>query len=277
MLTLERHGDVTRLHLTSRHSRLVGYSVSAYEVRGQLIDTGFHDVRADLRAYVDATRPHGVIVTHHHEDHAGNIELLAALGLPLLVADSTLAAVRAVERIGFYRRFTWGEMPPLRSDVVPFHADGLQLVHTGGHSPDHHVVWDAATRTLFSADLFLGVRVRVSHHGEDLRALARAVRQIASLGPRRMFDAHRGLVSDPMSALGAKADWLDATICDVDARIAAGDSDETIRREVLGGEELAGWFSRGEYSRLNFVRGLRASGRGSPAASPTPASSPAAE
>lgn len=275
MLTLERHGDVTRLRFASRRSRLAGYSVSAYEVRGQLIDTGFHAARADLQSYVRARRPRGVLVTHHHEDHAGNIELLASLGLPLLVADSTLAAVRAEERIGFYRRFTWGEMPPLRSAVVPFRADGLQLVHTGSHSPDHHVVWDAGTRTLFAGDLFLGVKVRVSHHEEDLRSLARVVREFASLGPERMFDAHRGLVAEPVSALTAKADWLDATIAEVDARIAAGQTDETIRRDVLGGEELAGWFSRGEYSRLNFVRGLRASGRASPSASPTPASFPA--
>ncbi len=274
MLTLERHGDVTRLHLASRRSRLAGYSVSVYEVRGQLVDTGFARAARDVEAYVEATRPRGVILTHYHEDHAGNVELLARRGVPMLAAESTLAALRADERIGVSRRFTWGSMPRLRAEIIPFVPEGLQFVHTGAHSPDHHVVWDPETRTLFSADLFLGVKVRIANPAEDLRALARVLREIASLTPRRMFDAHRGLIPEPVSALLAKADWLDETITAVDRRLDAGLSDQSILRDVLGGESFAGFVSRPDYSRLNFVRGLRAT-RAGPASNPTPAPFPA--
>lgn len=274
MLTLERHGDVTRVHLESRRGRLAGYSVSLYDVRGQIVDTGFSRAARDVEAYVDATRPHGVILTHYHEDHAGNVELLARRGVPILAAESTLAALRADERIGISRRFTWGTMPRLRAEIIPFVPDGLLFVHTGAHSPDHHVVWDPETRTLFSADLYLGVKVRIANPSEDLRALARVLREIASLAPRRMFDAHRGAIPDPVNALLAKADWLDETIAAVDRLLDAGQSDKAILRDVLGGESLAGFLSRPDYSRLNFVRGLRAT-RASPASSPTPAPSPA--
>ena len=36
--------------------------------------------------------------------------------------------------------------------------------------------WDAERETVFGGDLFLGVRVRVAHPGEDPRQLARSVR-----------------------------------------------------------------------------------------------------
>jgi hypothetical protein len=75
-----------------------------------------------------------------------------------------------------------------------------------------------------------------------------------------MFDAHRGPVPDPAASLIAKADWLDETIAHIDRRMDEGASDSAILDDVLGGESLAGWFSLGDYSRMNFVRGLRETG-----------------
>src|SRR5450631_3027036 len=74
MLREERHGDVIRLEFATRWSRAMGLTVSTYAVRGALVDTAFHDVRAELGAWIDARRPDGAIVTHYHEDHAGNVE-----------------------------------------------------------------------------------------------------------------------------------------------------------------------------------------------------------
>jgi endoribonuclease LACTB2 len=261
VIHIERYGDVERLVLTSWRSRAVGFSVSAYLVRGALVDSGFHAVGDEVEAFLRAKRPRGVVITHKHEDHAGNVERIARMGIPLALAPATDSAVRESHRIGFYRRWTWDPMPPLVSRVTVFESDDLQLVPTPGHSADHHVVWDSQERTLFAGDLFLGVKVRIAHPGEDPRVLSRSVRAAAALGPRRMFDGHRGLIGTPVDALNAKADWLDSIIALIDSRIAAGWSDPAIRREVLGGEEFAGYFSMGDYSRGNFVRALRASHR----------------
>src|ERR1019366_8895231 len=95
MLRQERHDDVTRLTFESWWSRSMGFSVSTYAVRGVLVDTAFHDVRADLGAWIGANKPDGAIVTHYHEDHAGNVEFLAARGVPLWIAPATLAKVRS--------------------------------------------------------------------------------------------------------------------------------------------------------------------------------------
>jgi glyoxylase-like metal-dependent hydrolase (beta-lactamase superfamily II) len=257
MVEVERHGDVTRLHFSSPRSRLVGYAVSAYVVDGVLVDTGFPAVRADVARLLDELRPRGAVVTHEHEDHAGNVELIARRGVPLGASAATLAAVRDVGGIGLYRHFTWGAMPPLRSAVERFDPAPLALVPAPGHSPDHHVVWDAARETVFGGDLFLGVKVRVAHHDERPRLLARSLRAVAGLRPRRLFDAHRGLVERPAAALRAKADWLEEMIGRIEWRVAQGWGDRAIRREVLGPEEPTGYFSLGEYSRTSFVRAVR--------------------
>jgi ribonuclease/clavin/mitogillin len=143
------------------------------------------------------------------------------------------------------------------SSIVPFHADGLRFVSTPGHTPDHHVVWDDEQATLFSGDLYLGVKVRATFPDEDPRQLVASLRAAAAMQPRRMFDAHRGLVLDPADALTAKADWLEETVREIDAKIDHGWSDRAIRRHVLGRERLVGWISGGEYSKLTFVRAVR--------------------
>jgi glyoxylase-like metal-dependent hydrolase (beta-lactamase superfamily II) len=237
----------------------MGYSVCVFLVRGQLIDTGFPGARRAVARLLDERRPHGVIVTHQHEDHAGNVALAAERGIPIAMAPATEHALRAGEaNVGLYRRACWGMMTPLRAPVEAYQPAGLQLLSTPGHSPDHHVVWDAEREILFAGDLFLGVKVRVARPMEDPRALARSARRAAALRPRVLLDAHRGTVPNGAEALEAKATWLDETIGAIDEHIGRGWSDRAITAAVLGREDAVAVVSFGDLSRLNFVRAVRA-------------------
>jgi ribonuclease/clavin/mitogillin len=259
MLSLESYGDVTRVRMTSWRGRLVGYDVSAYLVRGVLVDTGFPRAARDFARFLDTNTVRGVIVTHWHEDHAGNAALAAARGLPIAISPLTLSQLRsdAAARLRFYRRFVWGVARPVSSPVVPFESDALRVVHAPGHTADHHVVWDEERATLFSGDLFLGVKVRAMFPEERPRELAATLRAIAALRPERMFDAHRGVVAEPARALVAKADWLEETVARIEAKLDEDWSDAAIRRYVLGRESAVGLLSAGEYSKRTFVRAVR--------------------
>ena len=267
-MTTTRHDDVLQVKLSHWRSRLVRYSVNVYLVRGVLVDTGFPAARGRLARLLDELRPTAVVVTHHHEDHAGNADVAARRGLPIAMAPDTLALLRAGERgVGLYRRFVWSTMPPLADAITPLPDDalatlGLALLHMPGHSGDHRVVWDANRATLFGGDLFLGVRVKVARPNEDPRAHARSLRAAAALQPRRLFDGHRGLVPDPVRALLAKADWLDETIGRIDALATQGWSVRAIRREVLGAEDPVALASFGDLSKANFVRAVLKGGTG---------------
>lgn len=273
LVSVERHrgrsgGEVTRLELASPASRLVGYTASVYLTETSagrvLVDTGPPLAWGTLRRFLGtlggpdrARAVQGAIVTHQHEDHAGNVARLARSGVPLAMGAATRAVIEAVTPIDAYRRFTWGAMSSLQADAPRFDPAPLVLVPTPGHTPDHHAVWDPEHETLFGGDLFLGVKVRIAHPTEDLRALARSLRTAAALRPRRLFDSHRGLVDEPVAALEAKAAWLDDTVGAVERLLDAGWSERRVRNAVLGGESAVGWLSRGEYSRAGFVRAVR--------------------
>lgn len=235
----------------------MGYDVSAYVVRGVMIDTGFHLARRALAAATDSLGLRGAIVTHWHEDHAGNVAFLAERGVPILARPDTEEILRARPDIQLYRRAIWGRPPALTAPLISFEAEGLRCIYTPGHSTDHQVVWDESSGTLFSGDLWLGVRARVLHRSEDPYGIIESLRLALALGPERMFDAHRGFVDRPVQALQHKIDWLGETLEAIEQRITAGASDSSIVREVLGGEESAALVSFGDYSRANLVKAVR--------------------
>ena len=257
-LHMESYGDVVRLRMRSFGSRAVGLDVSAYVVRGVMIDTGIHRARRALLRAVATTGVRAVIITHWHEDHAGNVCALAARGLPILMRSETEAILRARPHVQLYRRVVWGYGPPLVSALAADHPAGFQCLHTPGHSTDHQVVWDAETGTLFSGDLWLGIRSRVLHASEDPYVIIQSLQQTKTLAPDRMFDAHRGMIVRPTHAIGAKIQWLGETLQTIERRVHDGWSDRMIVWRVLGGEEMAAIVSRGDYSRHNLVAAVRA-------------------
>ena len=258
MLQLLAHDDVTELRFTTWRSRSMGFQVSAFAVRGVLIDSGFPDCAGDLARYMTAASLEGCVLTHYHEDHAGGAAAVARAGVPIWMDARTAERVRHPRPIGLYRRYTWGSPSPVGSSV-PFALPApLECIPAPGHSDDHHIVWDGRTGTAFGGDLFIGVKVRVSHRNEQPRDLLRSLRRIAALRPERYFDGHKGLLADPVQSLDAKADWLEQTIESIDALIAEGLDDAVIARRVLGSDWWSRSFTAGDYTMTNFVRCVRA-------------------
>ena len=260
MLEITAHDDVRRLRMWTRRSALVGYDVSAYLVRGVLVDTGFRHVGRDLDLALRELRPRGVIVTHWHEDHAGNAPSLAQM-YPIWMARYTEARLRERQQVKLYRHFTWGRPRALTASLQPLDHAPLSVIPTPGHSLDHHVVFDAETGTLFSGDLWLGIKVRVMGANENPYEIITSLQRAIDLNPKRMFDAHRGLIQPPVPGLQAKLAWLEETVGTIERCLDAGDSEHSILRDVLGGEERTALVSEGEYARRNLIRTVRANRR----------------
>jgi endoribonuclease LACTB2 len=253
---------IVRLELSSWRGRSLGYTVSAYVMNGVLVDTGFPGVRAELLGAVRSLNPRGVVVTHWHEDHAGNVPRLVALGLPIRMHGRCLATLRARPAIRLYRRIVWGRTARLSQPFKRFDPAPLEIIETPGHTEDHLVVWDAERRIVAGGDLFLGVKVRVAHAHESPRALLRSLKTVAALEPRILLDPHRGVVEHATNRLQAKINWMEEMIGEMQTLAARGCGEREIQRRVLGREAFVGRASFGEYSKRSLVRAVLREGFG---------------
>lgn len=256
MLRVTDHGEVREFELSTRLSRAVGIKVSVFAIRGTLIDCGFWRARGEFTRVLDSGAVSRAILTHWHEDHSGNISILARRGIPTSIAAATRALLPKTVSLPIYRSAIWGAPPP--TALPPEASDlDLEIIPTPGHSEDHVAVWDPGSETVFGGDLFLGVKASTVHSYEDPYATLASVRRVRALNPKRYFDAHRGPIRDPVNALDAKAHWLESTIGEIESGLDRGDADPVIRDRVLGREGAATWVAIGEMSKLNFVRAVR--------------------
>jgi glyoxylase-like metal-dependent hydrolase (beta-lactamase superfamily II) len=161
-----------------------------------LVDAGVgRPEHLDAIAAVAPGGPARVVVSHAHSDHA--------TGAPAIAARWPSAA---------FAKYPWPEedargaikWAPLEDGSRIGTGEGdIEVVHTPGHAPDHVVLWHAASRTLFGADLLqLGNTVAIpASKGGDLAAYLRSLKRVQALGPSRVLPAHGPVIEDPLALI----------------------------------------------------------------------------
>lgn len=264
--TAELGDGVVALRLRSRWTRLLGFEVSLFLVDDLLVDTGFAHGRSLV---LKALEPHpiaAVCLTHHHEDHTAAAARLARRNAcPIFLRHPDQRLSEGVDRLRFYRRLFWGLPEPFSAEEMPEEIHGrrrrLRSLPAPGHSRTHSVLLDPDTGTVFTGDLVIAPGPSAVMRQENPFALARSLRRVASLGPRRMLTGHGLFVDDPVGRIIAKADAVEAAARRALELTDAGVGDRGAARRVFphgtGKDLLLEALTGGEFSRVNFVRAVR--------------------
>ncbi len=89
--------------------------VHCYAVGDTLVDTGLASQGVAVLAFAKDAGVQRALLTHHHEDHAGNAGRLGREGVAVLAGDQTAALVARDLPIRFYQHFLWGKARPARA------------------------------------------------------------------------------------------------------------------------------------------------------------------
>jgi glyoxylase-like metal-dependent hydrolase (beta-lactamase superfamily II) len=261
VIRVETHGEVVFVRMARAVLGRPLYWTGAYLVDGLLLDCGPPALARDLLRALEGRAVDALVLTHHHEDHAGGAALLArARGVRPRIHPAGIAPVREAAPIPIYRRATWGQPAPAEAEplgaAVETRSLRFEVVPTPGHAADHVCLLERSRGWLFTGDLFLAERLRYLRSDEDVLALLASLRQASRLPAAEVFCAHRGPVRGGVAALARKAAWLEELRGRVLDLLARGLPEREVARRAVGREGLLTAVSGGEFSALNFVRAL---------------------
>lgn len=239
-----------------------------YRIGGTLVDAGPPNQWRPVRDWLDADPPERLLLTHHHEDHAGNAARIAdRYGLVPQAPAASLERLADGYPMPPIQRVVWGRSPRVAAEPLPGRvplADGtaLEVVPAPGHSDDMVCLLWPDRGVLFAADLFLSRRLTHLRFDEDLGTLMATIERVAALEFDALLCAHRGVVEDAPAALRDKL----ASLTDLCGRSAAlraeGVGLAEATRRLLGREDAVSWVSAFGISKRNLVRQAARVGEG---------------
>jgi len=131
----------------------------------------------------------GVVITHHHHDHAEAVGWAAEWGVDALAFDpARIAGARAL------------------GDGATVAAGAVELVahHQPGHTADHLCLQVPATGAVLTGDHVLGEGTTVIAWPDgDLGHYLASLRALRALGPRVLYPGHGEVIEDPTTRVDA--------------------------------------------------------------------------
>jgi len=235
-------------------------SVHMYRVDGILIDSGQRHMQAAVVELLAAERIERILLTHHHEDHSGNVAAVAGIhGAAVIGHPETGALMRSGSRLRPYQHYVWGKAEPV--EVAAFgraiETSRLKLlpIHTPGHSVDHTVYLEENNGWLFSGDLYLGDKIKYFRADEQLAVQIDSLRKVLRFDFEAVFCGHRPCLHDGKSRLEDKLSFLEDFRGSVLQLAAKGYSERVIIRKLSTGQDrLVKWVTLGNVSFANMVR-----------------------
>jgi glyoxylase-like metal-dependent hydrolase (beta-lactamase superfamily II) len=207
--------------------------IACFEVDGVLVDPGPQSCEETLLEALGGARPHALLLTHIHFDHAGAAGALVRRwpDLDVYVHERGARHLANPEKLVASAARLYGGEDGLREtwgEVVPVPEDRLRVLHGGetvfgsfrveytpGHASHHVCYLHEDTGTAFVGDM-AGVRIPPSGltlaptppPDIDVEAWDRSIDAIAAWAPTTLALTHFGTADDPPAQLVAVREAL---------------------------------------------------------------------
>ncbi|MEO1082714.1 MAG: MBL fold metallo-hydrolase [Acidobacteriota bacterium] len=255
-------GPVKRFRLCRSFFGRRMMATHCYALGDTLIDTGFPSAADAVLQIAERSGLRRVVLTHHHEDHAGGIAALVKAGFEVSAGELTCRLLAHDLPLPFYQHMAWGRTRPVhlepdRSPTVRIGDYEADVIDAPGHAVDQRVFHVAEEGWLFSGDVFIHERVKVFRRDEDFAASIESLRRLVALDFDALFCGHRPVSTGGPAALQRKLEWLLEVEDGVRRLDAEGQPlDQIVKRLRL--ERSAGFrrISMGDASAHNMVRSI---------------------
>jgi glyoxylase-like metal-dependent hydrolase (beta-lactamase superfamily II) len=243
--------------------------VAVYRVGPVLVDTGSPYDLPLLLSWLSLSPPRVVLLTHHHEDHAGGVLGISEFfpEVKVYAPPKTLSYLKDPPPLPFYRKAIWGEAPPL-SGIHPLPEEGhlevegrrFSILPTPGHTPWHvSFLYHGSRSYLFLGDLITRYRSPLEWYECSIPAKIRSLNWILeTVTDPFLLPSHLPPEEGGREKLEGERRWLEGEREQVLRKAEElGTRDPAVISQALYGREPALFsLSQGEFGLRAFVRGV---------------------
>jgi len=234
-----------------------------YFVDGLLIDTGQSHARKSVIAATKDLKVEQIFITHHHEDHTGNINEIKALhNCEVYASEPCCQMMKAPPKLSFAQKITWGNRPS-QEDLIPKYETietdnfSFNLIPIFGHAPDMFALYETNKKWLFSADLYINSYIDYFLKDESMADQIASTRKILELDFDVLFCSHKSQLENGKQKLTKKLHFLEPFFNDVSTLYKEGYSaSEIFKRLKLKENQVVNLLSGGSLSKLNMVKSV---------------------
>ncbi len=237
--------------------------VNVYFVDGLLIDTGQRHMRRAVLNSVKDLNVAQIYLTHHHEDHTGNVQTLKDY-FSVKVYGSKLCRqlMLSPPKISLVQKVVWGDRPAfeeieVKSDVIQTPHFNFQIIPAPGHAPDMTVLHEPDQGWLFSADLYLNSYISYFLESESMAEQIGSIKKILQLDFGPLFCAHNPKLKNGKQSLQKKLQFLEDFFGQASDLHAKGyPIQEIFKKMSLKENHEVNFLSRGKLSRMNMLKSV---------------------
>lgn len=260
----QQFGPIRSLQMGVGHFGPPPVQVHAYLIDGLLIDTGPPKLTKQLIAWLERQKINHVFVTHHHEDHSGNVSPIEAR-----FRNKSYGSKKCTELVANYiytsipQKIYWGA-PSQTSTLIPWEKPTFEtnrhrfaLIPVPGHAEDQVALYEADQGWLFSADAFVSPIIKYFLSNESMAQQIHSLKQLERLDFDLLLCAHSPMRKGGKAALTQKRKFLESYYEAVVHFHQKGESPRQILSS-MGQKERWGQslISAGHMSAINMVRAV---------------------
>jgi len=238
-----------------------------YLVGSTFIDTGPPNQWDTVRPLLEVKPIQRVLLTHHHEDHAGNgARIRHDLRIPVFAPAGSVQFVSRGFPLHLYQRIVWGTPRRFEPDnTVPEtieleHGLVLKAISTPGHSEDMTCYYVPDRGWMFCGDLFISSRPTHLRSDENIHQEIQSLYRVLSFDFEVLFCGHRGIIPNGHQAIREKLNYLESLRDQVGGLHREGKSARAVTRILLGREDAMSWVTSFHFSKKNLVTSLLGKG-----------------
>jgi len=235
-----------------------------YHVDGLLIDTGHVNMRREICETLKGLTVNQMIITHHHEDHSGNIQAVSNLfDCPVYASAKCADIMKAPPLISPAQYLTWGrydafhDFEIIGSEIITSKYT-FQLIPIPGHAVDMIALHEKDEGWLFSADLYVHHRIKYFMRNESMLQQIESIRKVLTLDFDKMFCSHNPQLDvDPKQLLHQKLHYFEAFYDAVtDLHFKGYGIKQIVKAMPPINDRSIRWMSLGALSHINMVKAV---------------------